>query len=65
MIMETDKSQDLHDESAAWSLLLYSDLQLIGRGPPTLGTVMGITQSIHLNVNITPKHHHRHLQNDD
>lgn len=47
--------------SAFW---FYSDLQLIGWGPSSLGSVMGFTQSADSNGNLTQKHPHRHTQNN-
>lgn len=41
-------------------LMFYSGLQLIVWGPPAQGRVICFAQSTDLNVNLIPKHLHRH-----
>ena len=41
------------------TFIVYSDLQLIGWGPPTLRTAICFPQSINSNINLIWKHSHR------
>lgn len=45
-------------------LWFHSGLQLIGWGPPTLWRAISFTQSIDLNVSLSPKHPPRNTQNN-
>ena len=45
------------------SFLFYLDIQLIGRGPPTLGRAICFIHSTYLNVIFIQKHPHRNIQN--
>lgn len=46
------------------SLLFYSHLPLIGRGPPMLRRAICFTQAPGFSVNLTPEHPHRNTQNN-
>ena len=47
---------------SAFLFYMYSDLQLMGWGPPTLGRTICFTQSTNSNVNLIQKHPHGHTQ---